>query len=90
MRIRDARRAPAAEVEQAATAERPAWTPVIIRVGGTWLMGIATAWRPIAAGRWAAHVVWGPPETRGWIIHTRSTLRPAELHAALPEGEPTP
>ncbi|MFJ2193781.1 hypothetical protein ACIOJE_38505 [Kitasatospora sp. NPDC087861] len=37
--------------------------------------------------RWAAHVLWGPPLTHEWIIHTRRSLRPAELRAALPDNE---
>ncbi|MGW2255101.1 hypothetical protein ACWCXH_33690 [Kitasatospora sp. NPDC001660] len=84
---RDARRAPADEVDQAAEREQPAWSPAVIRVGGTWLVGVVTAWRPLSAGRWAAHVLWGPPLTQEWVIHSRSTLRPARLTAALPPEE---
>ncbi|MDH6711232.1 hypothetical protein P3T27_007985 [Kitasatospora sp. MAA19] len=84
---RDARRAPADEVEQAAGRERAAWSPAVIRVGGTWIAAIVTAWRPLENGRWAARVIWGPPETREWIIRTPGTLRPAELRAALPDDE---
>jgi hypothetical protein len=67
---RDARRAPAGEAEQAVEREHEAWSPLVIRVGGAWLLGIVTACRPFPAGRWA---------------HT--SLCPAELRAALPEGE---
>lgn len=78
---------PADEVEQAAGRERAAWSPAVIRVGGTWIAAIVTAWRPLENGRWAARVIWGPPETREWIIRTPGTLRPAELRAALPDDE---
>ncbi|MFF7995134.1 hypothetical protein ACFZDG_35855 [Kitasatospora xanthocidica] len=84
---RDARRAPAAEVDQAAATERPAWNPIVIRVGGTWLHGIVTAWRPLPAGRWAAHVLWGPPLTHEWVIYSPGTLREAELRLALHDDE---
>lgn len=72
----DARRAPASEVEQAAARERQVWEPVVIRIGGTWLHGILTAWRPLSPGRWAAHVLWGPPLTTAWIAYSPGTVRP--------------
>ncbi|UKZ02852.1 hypothetical protein BOQ63_001580 (plasmid) [Streptomyces viridifaciens] len=84
---RDARRAPQEEVEQAAVRERAVWSPAAIRVGGTWLTGIVTAWRPLAHGRWAAHVLWGPPLTHEWVIYSPGTLREAELRVALPDSE---
>ncbi|WP_329492479.1 hypothetical protein OG618_36930 (plasmid) [Kitasatospora sp. NBC_01246] len=71
---RDARRAPAGEVEQAADREQPVWTVALLAMGGTLVPAVVTAWRPLAAGRWAAHVHWGPPPTSEWIIYTPRTL----------------
>ncbi|MFI8085997.1 hypothetical protein ACIF6L_35045 [Kitasatospora sp. NPDC086009] len=76
---RDARRAPDGEVEQAAALERPAWTVALLAVGGTLVPALITAWRPLAAGRWAAHVQWGPPPAADWVIYTPHTLLPATV-----------
>ncbi|MFE2723947.1 hypothetical protein [Kitasatospora sp. NPDC059327] len=79
---RDARRAPAAEVEHAADRERDVFTHALLAMGGTLVPAVVTAWRPLDGGRWAAHVLWGPPLTAEWIISTPHTLRPA--HPAAP------
>ncbi|MFE6871653.1 hypothetical protein ACFVFS_34515 [Kitasatospora sp. NPDC057692] len=75
----DARRAPAYEVARAADRERLAWTPAVIRIGDGWLHGIVMAWRPLPAGRWAAHVLWGPPLTTAWVTYSPGTLRPGPV-----------
>ncbi|MFJ3793873.1 hypothetical protein [Kitasatospora sp. NPDC090091] len=75
----DARRAPATEVDQAAADERQVWQPALLLMGGTWVPAIVTAWRPLPAGRWAAHVLWGPPQTDEWITYSPRVLRPAAI-----------